>query len=96
MCSFLLSSCKTKELLCIIFHRAAVRVFTSLLVSLMKTSPTMPCHWHLSTRSWSVCSSSRCCWIRNLREVGKGLQVPEEEGDYIKIFLLWRQNTELP
>lgn len=44
----------------------------------MKTSPTMPCHWHLSTRSWSVCSSSRCCWIRNLREAGKGLQVQEK------------------
>lgn len=45
----------------------------------MKTSPTMPCHWHLSTRSWRVCSSSRCCWIRNLREVGKGLQMHKKK-----------------
>lgn len=47
---------------------------TSLLVSLIKTSPMMPCHWHLSTRSCRVCSSSRCCWIRNLRELGNGLK----------------------
>lgn len=63
----------------------------------MKTSPTMPCHWHLSTRSCSVCSSSRCCWIRNLRELGKGLKGPreEEEADYWNFSLLRMLNTEI-
>lgn len=47
----------------------------------MNTSPMMPFHWHLRTRSWRVWRSSRCCWIRNLKELGNGLGKGTDETD---------------